>query len=337
MPDIVSGPNIISGRGALAQLGAIATEAGISRPAFVTTPRRRFVEEAAQALAGKPAILDLAIDHCPATLIPKARSRLAADIDGLIALGGGAAIGLAKALADATSLPMIAVPTSFAGSALTDSYGVTHEAGKRVMRSERARARAALYDAALFDSFTGPAASASAFNAIAHAVDALFADIPSDMRCIARQAITRIAAELPRNSGTPADDIVEGAIGAARCLAAAGAGMHHRLCHIIGGRLGTPHAITHAVLLPYTVALRRESHPIAYADIAHALGVDDPAMALYRRVVASGISPGLAALGVGEDILPLLYPPIANAGVRDEGEIGTLLQRAWNGKPPIPA
>lgn len=313
---------IVFGRGALARLGAFAT----ARPVLVTTPRRRFAEQVPVT-----DVIDLAADHCPAPSIDAALVRLPASADGVIALGGGSAIGLAKALADARDLPLIAVPTSFAGSALTDSYGVTTDGEKQVRRSERARAHVAIYDSALFDGFGGPAASASAFNAMAHAADALFGDISPVLRDKAVRAIGKLAQSLPIEAG-PKDAAVEGAMLAAQVLAEVGAGLHHRMCHLIGGRFATPHGATHAVMLPYTSALRRGTEGSVW--LSGALAGDDPAMALYALGIRCGLPRGLHALGVPEEAIDDLSAPLAAAGF-DLARARALLLHTWRGEPPI--
>lgn len=312
-------------RGAIRGLSDDWIALGMRRPILVCTPARRFVDRISPPL---PTIA-IAAEHGPVQIRDRARTLLG-NADGLIAIGGGSAIGLGKALAAATALPLIAVPTTFAGSALTDTFGMTEGNKKTVHRAETARARLAVYDPALYDDFVGVPAAASAFNAIAHACDALFAGAPAED---AIPAITTLAAMLPRRSPGPCERRVEAARQAATCLAAFGAGLHHRLCHAISGRHGTPHGLTHALVLPHMIALGATKHAKTVSAISRALGCEDAAIALHAIARDCGIDGGLRALGVPEMALPLLAETLIDGGIARSAALHTL-HNIWAGTPP---
>jgi maleylacetate reductase len=312
-------PEVRFGRGALDDLTAALAGSGAARPAIVCTPSQRFVD---RLPIGAP-VIATAAEHGPMAVLEAALAALAAltDIDALVAIGGGTAIGLGKALAARTGLPLIAVPTTFAGSALTESFGISENRWKRVERSPDARPRAAIYDPALFDDFCGVAAAASAFNALAHAVDALSTEAAAPEQ--GRRAIRALAAGLPRLPDSPvADAMIAGAIDAGQCLAAMSApGPHHRLCHAIGGQWKTHHGLTHAILLPHSVMWLGQRNPKAHAVIADALETPTPAVRLQQLGQRCGISGGLRALGV----------PLTGLANLREFAPDALLQAAWAG------
>lgn len=328
-------PDILLQRGGLSLLPEMLRKTGICTPILVTTPRRRFVE----AIGRDMPVIALAQDHCPAGIVAAARAELSAQpaADGLIALGGGSAIGLGKALADSTGLPLVNVPTSYAGSALTAGYGILRDGRKHMHRSDRAMAQAVIYDADLYDDFTGPAACASAFNAMAHAIDPLFDTGLMDSTATSLRAVSMIASALPRRADEPADTIVEGAMLAAISLdlggGSGGPGLHHRLCHLVGGKYGTAHGPTHAALLPYTTALRRHSHTDVFAAISKALDSNDAAGHLHRLAHLCGLTGGLAPLGAPSGAVAVLAKPLIAAGFSKN--IATdMMQRAWEGIAP---
>jgi maleylacetate reductase len=225
-------------------------------------------------------IFDRAVQHVPSELAAAAVARareLGAEL--CIAIGGGSAVGLAKAVALETRIPVLAVPTTFAGSEMTAVWGMTDTEGKRTGRDEVVAPRTVIYDPELTRGLPRQAAIASAFNAMAHAIGALHApDANPITDLLAEEAVRLLARALPGVGGAgrsdapgppsasgrsserdPYSDALLGAHLAARVLDATTMGLQHRLSHLLGGSFSLPHAEVHAILLPYVVAhLERE-------------------------------------------------------------------------------
>lgn len=325
----------------IARLGAERVLLIVSRSA------RRAAGRVSAALGGRLAagVSEVRV-HVPVALA-EAAVRCAADVsaDALVTVGGGSATGLGKAVAVRTGLPLVAVPTTYAGSECTPVYGVTGE-HKETGRDARAQPAAVCYDPELTVGLPPRATAASGFNAMAHCVEAVGRDRPDPVAVLhAAAALPLLADALRRLAGWPDDlaarsDALYGAYLAGTALAAAGTGAHHRLCHVLGGDLGLPHADVHAALLPYTVALR----PAAERDrIGRALGTDDPVAALRDLAAATGAPTSLAEAGMARDDAErvagpaygaLLGIPGSTARPVDPATVRALLDDAYHGRRP---
>jgi maleylacetate reductase len=225
--------------------------------------------------------------------------------DGVCCIGGGSATGLAKAVAVPLNLPIVAVPTTYAGSEATSLYGVTG-AHKHTATDPRARPRTVIYDPALTAGLAARATATSGFNALAHAVAALGGTAYEPVAWLyAAEALRTITRSLPVAVRDPGDldargDLLWGAWLAGSALAATGGGLHHRLCHVLGGSFRLVHAEVHAVLLPHTLA---RDGALARDRVAQALKQDDPAGALRELARQLGVPTGLAAVGMPADQL----------------------------------
>src|SRR6185369_11260189 len=173
--------------------------------------------------------------------------------------------------------PIIAVPTTYAGSEMTPVWGLTENGAKRTGRDRRVLPRSVLYDATLTVSLPPELSLTSGVNAIAHAAEALYApDLTPLIALQAEEGVRALAAALPQvlADGTDLDARSEAQYGAwlcGSCLAACTMGLHHKLCHTLGGTLDLPHSATHTVVLPYVLAFNS-----APAALARALSSDDP-------------------------------------------------------------
>ncbi len=201
--------------------------------------------------------------------------------DGLVAAGGGAAIGLAKIVARDTGLPILAVPTTYAGSEATPIWGMSEGERKFTGRDNRVLPRTIVYDPELTLGLPSAVSAASGMNALAHCVGALMVPdrTPATM-AYAIEAVRRFGRFLPRVVADGGDREAR-----AECLIAAwlagvvlnaGTWLQHKLAHVLGG-LGLPHAETHAIILPHTTRFNLAAAPDARARLSEALGADDPA------------------------------------------------------------
>ncbi len=253
------------------------------------------------------------IQHVPVELAERARAAVtAADADGVACLGGGSSTGLAKAIALTHRLPIVAVPTTYAGSEMTTIYGLTGGRHKQTGTSPDVLPRTVIYDPLLTIGLPANVTGASAFNALAHSVESLYATGHNPVTsALALEAVRAIARSLPAVMADPADvggrsDLLYGAYLSGIALGTTSAGLHHKLCHVLGGTFNLVHADAHAAVLPHAVAFNAPALPEEMARLAEALGAPggDPAGALWDLAVASGVTTRLADLGLTAEDLP---------------------------------
>ncbi len=284
--------------------------------------------------------------HVPVEVADAARKQAAAvGADSVLSVGGGSATGTAKAVALTTGLPVIAVPTTYAGSEVTPVWGLTEGERKTTGVDSRVLPRLVIYDPELTLSLPGPLSAASGLNAMAHCVDAFWAPGRNPVSALAAgEAIRVLAAALPAVSenGTDAGargDLLYGAYLAGTAFAVTGSGLHHKICHVLGGRYGLPHAQTHAIMLPYVLAFNAPGAPDAARRIGRALGSEDPAAALQMLAARLGLPRGLRDIGLREEQLAeaarLIEPvvPADNPVPASPAALQALLRHAWVGDP----
>ncbi len=299
---------VVFGTGTRVQLAEVVHDAGLRRVLVVTTPGRRTTIAAVLRTLADAAVdvFDRAAPHVPETVVGAALALVdRVRADGTVAIGGGSALGLAKALALRAGLPVVAVPTTYSGSEMTAAWGITADDRKETGRDERVAPRAVVYDAALTVTMPAALSAASGLNAIAHCVEALYAADRQPMSALfAREGIRVLAASLPEVVRDPSDVGAReraffGAHLAGRALDMTSMGLHHKLCHVLGGTFGLPHALTHAILLPYVAAWNAPAAVVAMAEIAGALGTETAWTGLYALGRALGITETLRDLGLG--------------------------------------
>lgn len=301
---------IVFGAGASRGISKEIEELGAAKVLFVCTPGRAkdATAMAAQLGARAAGVHAHAREHVPLETVVEARRALdASGADTVLALGGGSAIGLAKALALQANVRIVAVPTTYSGSEMTSIYGITDGGEKRTGRDERARPSLVVYDPERLAGLPRDVAMASLWNAMAHAVEALWVN-ESDRaaHALAEDALRLLSASMRRlavrlDDERAREDALEGAYLAGAAFADAGSGLHHKLCHVLGGMFGLPHAATHAVVLPHVVRFHREAAPEAMSALSRALGAIDPVAELGRLALATGVPTSLAKLGMPRD------------------------------------
>ncbi len=337
------------GAGELSRLPDEVAALGLGRVLVLCGPRQEAVgKQVAAALGDRCAgVLAEARMHVPVEVADRARAvaaRLGAD--GCVAVGGGSAIGLGKAIALAHGMPVVAVPTTYAGSEMTPTWGLTEGGVKRTGRDRRVLPVSVLYDPELTVSLPPGVSAASGLNAIAHAVEGLYApDASPIVSLMAEEGTRALAGALPAvvADGAGLDARAEAQYGAWLCGAVLGAtttGLHHKLCHTLGGGLDLPHAETHAVILPHALAFNAPAAPQAVAALARALGGDaDPARELWELAGRLGVPRSLRELGMAEDDIDPMAGRVAAAGFPNprpvtRDAVATLLRAAWAGSPP---
>jgi maleylacetate reductase len=226
-----------------------------------------------------------------------------AAVDLVVCIGGGSATGLAKAVARDTGRPILAVPTTYAGSEMTPIWGLTEGRRKTTGRDSQVLPRVVVYDPELTISLPAATSAASGMNALAHGVEGLYAADASPLTVlIAEEAGRVLAGSLPLVIERP-DDLparsaaLYGAWLAGWTLGSVRMGIHHTICHVLGGAFGLPHAGTHSAVLPHATAYNAPAAPEAMARLARCLSIDDPAGALWDLARSIGAPTALADLG----------------------------------------
>ena len=244
--------------------------------------------------------------HVPAEDAAHAR-KLAEDnaIDLIVTVGGGTATGLGKAVA-LTGVPLLAVPTTYAGSEATPIHGTTEGARKRTGRDASALPRTVLYDPSLTTTLPARTTATTGMNALAHCVEALYAENPSPVTSLlAYEGIKVLVNSLPAcvddpDSRAGRTDALYGAYLAGTVLAVTGMAIHHRICHVLGGTLGLAHGDANAVVLPHAVAFNAPTARDEMARLAETLGSENAAAGLFDFARSLGAPTSLDELGVGE-------------------------------------
>ena len=289
--------------------------------------------------SGHAATMAIGRQHVPAALADEAAAVLRqSGADGVVALGGGSAIGVAKALARQTGIPILAVPTTYAGSEMTPIWGITDEGEKRTGRDLAVLPRTVVYDPELTVSLPPAATGASGMNAVAHCVEALWLTTRTPVSdAFALEGLRRLAVGLPRAVAAPADlegrtETLRGAWLAGRALALAGTGLHHTICHVLGGSFDLPHAEVHAAVLPAVTDHMREDAPDALARVAEILRAPDAAAGLRSLARSADAGAGLAVLGLDDaDLQRAAELVAARRAEVTEAEARSILAAAMDG------
>lgn len=341
---------VVFGAGTLQQLPAEVDRLGAKRALVLCTPEQAASGERVAALLGERAagVFARAVMHVPLETARAARDaarRLGADC--AVAIGGGSTTGLGKAIALDSGLPIVAVPTTYAGSEVTPIWGLTEAGVKKTGRDLRVLPRTVIYDPELTLTLPLGLTVTSALNAIAHAAEGLYApDLNPVVALMAEEGIRACAAALPALRADPQDlaargDALYGAWLCGIVLGSVGMALHHKLCHTLGGSFNLPHAETHTVVLPHALAYNAAAAPQAMRRIARALGRDDgqAARAVFDLAKDNDAPVALRDIGMkAEDLdraceiaLQNQYPnprPLEARAIRE------LLQAAWEGARP---
>ena len=282
--------------------------------------------------------------HVPVESAHRARDvAKAAGADGYVAVGGGSTTGLGKAIALEFGAPIIAVPTTYAGSEMTPIWGLTAGGEKKTGRDPRVLPTSVIYDPELTLTLPVGMSVTSGFNAIAHAVEALYAPDRSPIISLMAEEGTRaLVNALPKIAENPADlearsDALYGAWLCGATLGATTMSLHHKLCHTLGGTFNLPHAETHTVVLPYALAYNSAHAPEAIAALQRATGAQEPASYLRQLSLDLGAPASLRELGLTEiDVETVVeqaaHNPYANPRPVTANGIRALLTAALNGE-----
>lgn len=319
---------VIFGSGTTARLPDEVARLGARRALVLATPAQKAqAEELAELLGDKAVgVFAGAVMHTPVDVSERATDvarNLRADV--VVAVGGGSTVGLGKAIALRTDLPQIVLPTTYAGSEMTPIIGETENGAKRTQSTPKVLPEVVIYDVDQTLDLPPAISGTSGMNAIAHAVEALYArEANPIISALALQAIGALARALPVIAKEPRDiparsDALYGAWLCGICLGSVGMALHHKLCHTLGGSFDLPHAETHTIVLPHALAYNAPAIPDVMNDLETVLG-GEPSNALYDLARAIGAPAGLSELGM---------PPEGVAAAADSA----LANSYWNPRP----
>lgn len=345
---------VVFGPGSLVHLEREVDLLGATRALVLSTPEQvTQAQMVADRMGSRAAgIFARAAMHVPIETAREAREearRLGADC--AIAIGGGSTIGLGKAIALNSGLPILAIPTTYAGSEMTPIFGMTEAGVKRTGKDSRVLPRSVIYDPELTLSLPVAMSVSSGMNAIAHAAEGLYArDSNPVMALMAEEGIRAIAQALPAIRQR-ADDVgargnaLYGAWLCGTVLGSVGMALHHKLCHTLGGSFNLPHSEVHTVVLPQAIAFNAEAVPEAMTRIARALGCTGYAsaaaglfdLARDNRAPVALKDLGMKAADLDRAADLAVSNPYWNPrpfGPAEREAIRRLLQRAYDGARP---
>ena len=321
---------------------------GAKRVIVLSTPQQREQAKAIAEQLGMRAVgvFSKAMMHVPVETAQEARdyaTRLGADC--AVAIGGGSTTGLGKAIALTSSLPVLAIPTTYAGSEMTPIYGLTEAGLKKTGRDLRVLPRTVIYDPALTLSLPVSLSVTSGINAIAHAAEGLYAqDANPIVGLMAEEGIRALGQGIGRVAARPDDidargDCLYGAWLCGAVLGSVGMALHHKLCHTLGGTFNLPHAETHTIVLPHALAYNREAAPHAMQRIARALGTTDAAQGVFDLARDNGAPMALKDIGLKEPDIDIaldlaLKNPYWNPRPLERAALRALLVAAYEGRRP---
>jgi alcohol dehydrogenase class IV len=339
---------VVFGAGSIEHLEREIDLLGARRAIVLSTPQQR---EQAEALAERlgqrvAGVFAKAVMHVPVETAREAREyaqRLGADC--AVAIGGGSTTGLGKAIALTSSLPILAVPTTYAGSEMTPIYGLTEAGLKKTGRDLRVLPKTVIYDPALTLSLPASLSVTSGINAIAHAAEGLYAqDANPVISLMAEEGIRALAQGIGKVAEQPDDldargDCLYGAWLCGAVLGSVGMALHHKLCHTLGGTFNLPHAETHTIVLPHALAYNRDAAPQAMKRIARALGTTDAAQGAFELARSNGVPTALKDIGFKETDIDIaldiaLENPYWNPRPVERAPLRALLEAAYEGRAP---
>jgi len=342
---------VIFGSGTLKQLPEELTRQDLSKPLLLTTPGQVSLGEAVKSLLSGftvAGIFSQATMHTPIEITDRALEYMESTAaDCLISIGGGSTIGLGKAMSIRTGLPHICVPTTYAGSEMTSILGETAAGVKRTRSDPRILPGTVVYDVDLTMTLPAGMSSTSGVNAIAHAVEALYATNANPLTSLlALEGIRALATALPQIVASPRSAearqlALYGAWLCGSCLGSVGMSLHHKLCHTLGGTFNLPHAQTHTIVLPHALAY---NFPGLKPDVQKRLGDafpesnGDPIRGLNVLLEKLGVERALKAYGMKEEDVDkaadlAVANPYANPRKVERGGVREVIRRAWAGEP----
>jgi maleylacetate reductase len=321
-------------RWGLGELGPLLEELRVSRPLLVTSERWRDLDlpVAGRYTGVRP--------HAPVETV-EAAIAAAAGADSVVGLGGGSAIDSAKAVSASASVPLVSVPTTYAGAEWTPYFGMRDEARGLKAGGTGALLAGAVYEPELTLDLPRAESGGTALNALAHCAEALYVqghNEEADRHALAGAGL--ISEHLPAVLADGRDraartGLLRGACEAGAALGKSGLALGHAMAQALGGRFGLPHGALNAIVLP---AALRFNEPVAHEAVrrfGEAMGTDDPVGRVTELARLAGFG-RLRELGVPEEELEEVAAATAvrpgarvNPRPASPAEIAALLRTVW--------
>ncbi|WP_434694905.1 maleylacetate reductase [Pseudomonas sp. Z1-14] len=338
---------IVFGRGASQNISAEVEKLGGKRALILCTQNQKVNAERVAAQLGllSGGVFAGAVMHTPVDVTEKAmQAFVETKADCIVAYGGGSTIGLGKAIALRNDAAQVVIATTYAGSEVTPVLGETENGIKRTRSDARILPETVIYDPELTLELPVKVSVASGLNAIAHAVEGLYAQDRNPISSLLAVEGLRSMSEALRLIVKQPGDIEARSLalyGAWLCgtvLGVVGMSLHHKLCHVLGGSFNLPHAETHAAILPHSIAYNARAAASELAPAA-ALFEDDLPGGLYDLAETLCAPRSLCELGLAESDLDrasdiAVSNPYWNPEEVTRDGIRALLQRAWAGHRP---
>lgn len=339
---------IVFGRGSVKSIVEEIRRMQLKRVLVLTTPEQQESGDRIKDIIGDhcDGVYAEARPHTPASVSEEAARFLKTrNIDGVVSVGGGSTIGLGKAMVDRCGVAHIAIPTTYAGSEVTPILGETAD-GRKLTRSDpRLLPSTVVYDVDLTLTLPRMITVTSAFNAIAHAVEAVYSkDANPITSMLASEGIKAIISGLPAvdrdGQNIPAREMVQyGAWLCGVCLGTVGMSLHHKICHVLGGTYDLPHAALHTAVLPHALAYNKPAIGEALPYLTAALGTEDVAGRLYdlARELGAEMSLknlGLPETGIEETVRQTTANPYWNPRTLDPAALTSMIGACYSGTRP---
>jgi maleylacetate reductase len=339
---------VVFGAGRRSDLPDELDRLGVARVMVISTPNQTNLCDAVVAAIGDRAHSSYphAVMHVPVEVAAEAVAHVRANgIDGVVVIGGGSSVGLGKAIALETRIPLVALPTTYAGSEMTPIWGLTRGNDKTTGRDPKVLPRTVIYDSELTVTLPAKLSAGSAMNGLAHAAEAIYApDTSPIIGLMAGEAVRAITSAIRLVVAEPSNiaarsEVLYGAWLSGACLGATTMSLHHKLCHVIGGTFNLPHASVHATVLPHVLAYNLPASPRAREILSAAVGSEDPAEAIYQLGRALGVAAPLRELGMPADGIQTVVDKAtrnqyANPRPVTPDAVRRLVEHAFHGEAP---
>jgi maleylacetate reductase len=281
------------------------------------------------------------LPHCPIETVEAALAMYRElDADSVLTVGGGSAIGIAKNLRMQTAAKSVVIATTYSGAEMTPIYGAKSSGEKRTGRDPKAKPQVVIYDPLYTLDLPVSETIATGMNGLAHCVEALYPKTSNPVAsALAAEGIAAFFRGLPGSVATPRDvgcrsEALRGGFVGGLLVQLVGIGLHHRICHVLGGRFGIAHGVSNSVVLPYVAEFNREAISNAASGFADFGG--QPGQAIRSLSQRIGAAPSLRSVGLPREALravaeETLAHDVANPRPVTVADVETILGQAWDG------